>query len=39
MRSYYWAMGWFRQQRLRLKDWLYWRRIAKAPDVARARRR
>ena len=39
MRSYYWAMGWFREQRLQLNDWLYWRRMAKAPDVVEARRR
>ena len=39
MRSYYWAMGWFREQRLQLKDWLYWRRMAKALDVAGVRRR
>jgi hypothetical protein len=39
MRSYYWAMGWFRERRLQLNDWLYWRRAAKAPDVVGARRR
>jgi hypothetical protein len=39
MRSYYWAVGWFREQRLQLKDWLYWRRAAKVPDVVEARRR
>jgi hypothetical protein len=39
MRSYYWAMGWFRERRLQLKDWLYWRRVAKTVDSEGARRR
>jgi len=39
MRSYYWAMGWLREQRLQLKDWLYWRRMARAVDAVGERRR
>ena len=39
-RSYYWAVGWLREQRLQLKDWLYWlRRGAKHSELARGRRR
>jgi hypothetical protein len=38
-RSYYWTVGWFREQRLQLKDWLYWRRVAKHEESAGARRR
>lgn len=38
-RSYYWTVGWFREQRLQLKERLYWRRVAKLEESAGARRR